>query len=742
MSHTVVVGRAADADFSLAFDTVSRYHCQFVFEDEDIWIEDLNSTHGTYLNERRLPPGERTRLQPGESVTLADEVVLDRDLIVSLRPDSVSLNKDQVSTEHVGTDSSADSLSGESSGPEEPSPRPGTPASFQKESKEADGGFEGIDLRPLFREWLESPRPQLLSAVLGGVLLLVIALLSWGGWEYYTFRARAGHVQSTIEVIEQAEASRLSDGSQTGYQELEAYHETVQPALQDLENDISALEGARVAGLLFGDWHEEVRQEASTLRREYGAQLDAVERVLEHASDDYQEADALKASSQSLVDRVKQEIGPQDDTDALQAWRNQVREKKSEIAQVSNRIETEKRATVFSGLSESLRKEMYQEMDRDLEESRNRLTAVDRSLAAAIQYQNDHMQDLRIQGAQLVDRSDGISAVYETLQPLTQDLSRELRPLRESIQVMEQPVVNNPLGEDVTALSILTDIDPMTGQVITSMRDLIDLVTNIENELNELKNRVGSLRETARRFRSTPTRSNAIEFRSRADAARAYVRERRDLLDPVQQRVNNVRGRIDTISQLRSRVSVQAAQDILRRFLEASYSVIELVERPIRVWEGEIDSAIQQLNAIGVWEDRYREILSSLSEGSRTAARDFDEPQDASPPPPDPNGGEESSEVFVAVEESPELIGGMDALYDKVGYPDFARRAGIEGRVVVQFVVDEEGNVTDPQVSSSPHDSLSEEAVRALSQMQFTPGRQRGNAVRVQMALPVMFGLN
>lgn len=121
---------------------------------------------------------------------------------------------------------------------------------------------------------------------------------------------------------------------------------------------------------------------------------------------------------------------------------------------------------------------------------------------------------------------------------------------------------------------------------------------------------------------------------------------------------------------------------------------------------------------------------------------DFDESLDSGPPPAEEEEEEEEEEIFVAVEESPELIGGMDALYEEVSYPDFARRAGIEGRVVVQFVVDEEGNVTDPRALSSPHSSLEEEAIRAVSQMKFTPGKQRDRAVRVQMSLPVMFELN
>ena len=48
---------------------------------------------------------------------------------------------------------------------------------------------------------------------------------------------------------------------------------------------------------------------------------------------------------------------------------------------------------------------------------------------------------------------------------------------------------------------------------------------------------------------------------------------------------------------------------------------------------------------------------------------------------------------FVVVERMPEPIGGMQAIYDRVKYPEIARRAGIEGRVVLQFIVDETGRL-------------------------------------------------
>ena len=97
--------------------------------------------------------------------------------------------------------------------------------------------------------------------------------------------------------------------------------------------------------------------------------------------------------------------------------------------------------------------------------------------------------------------------------------------------------------------------------------------------------------------------------------------------------------------------------------------------------------------------------------------------------------------MFDVVETQPELIGGLPALQARVEYPEFARRARIEGQVVVQFVVDERGNVVDPVVLRSPNDLLSEAALKAVRESRFTPGQQRGRPVKVRFAVPVTFRL-
>lgn len=111
------------------------------------------------------------------------------------------------------------------------------------------------------------------------------------------------------------------------------------------------------------------------------------------------------------------------------------------------------------------------------------------------------------------------------------------------------------------------------------------------------------------------------------------------------------------------------------------------------------------------------------------------------PPPPPPAEEEEEEDFFVVVEEMPELIGGLGELQQKIRYPEMARRAGIEGRVFIQFIVNEQGEVENPQVMRGIGGGADEEALRVVSQAKFKPGMQRGRPVRVQYSLPIFFRL-
>ena len=115
-------------------------------------------------------------------------------------------------------------------------------------------------------------------------------------------------------------------------------------------------------------------------------------------------------------------------------------------------------------------------------------------------------------------------------------------------------------------------------------------------------------------------------------------------------------------------------------------------------------------------------------------------------PPPDDEVPEPSEpDVFVIVEQPPVLIPseaeGMRALQQCIRYPEMAKRAGIQGRVFVQFVVDETGRVTEPVVARGIGGGADEEALRCVREAAFTPGLQRGREVKVRFSLPITFRL-
>lgn len=121
------------------------------------------------------------------------------------------------------------------------------------------------------------------------------------------------------------------------------------------------------------------------------------------------------------------------------------------------------------------------------------------------------------------------------------------------------------------------------------------------------------------------------------------------------------------------------------------------------------------------------------------AELDLDEALDLPPPPPEEE--EEVEDFFVAVEEMPELLGSLQDLQGKADYPDMARKAGVEGMVVVQFIVNEQGRVENPVVVRGIGAGCDEEALRVVKQAQFKPGKQRGKPVRVQYSVPIIFRL-
>ena len=110
-------------------------------------------------------------------------------------------------------------------------------------------------------------------------------------------------------------------------------------------------------------------------------------------------------------------------------------------------------------------------------------------------------------------------------------------------------------------------------------------------------------------------------------------------------------------------------------------------------------------------------------------------------PPPPPSNTQDDEEYFVAVEDMPQLIGGIESIQRNVIYPDLAIRAGVQGRVFVMAYVNTEGTVTRVEIIKGIGAGCDEAAITAVMKAKFLPGKQRGRAVKVKVSIPVVFRL-
>lgn len=103
-------------------------------------------------------------------------------------------------------------------------------------------------------------------------------------------------------------------------------------------------------------------------------------------------------------------------------------------------------------------------------------------------------------------------------------------------------------------------------------------------------------------------------------------------------------------------------------------------------------------------------------------------------------------EIFEVVEKNPEFsyngMSLMQYLGKSIKYPTIAQETGIQGRVIVQFVVNKDGSIVDVKVVRGVDPYLDKEAIRVISTMpKWKPGEQRGKPVRCKFTVPVMFKL-
>ncbi len=105
------------------------------------------------------------------------------------------------------------------------------------------------------------------------------------------------------------------------------------------------------------------------------------------------------------------------------------------------------------------------------------------------------------------------------------------------------------------------------------------------------------------------------------------------------------------------------------------------------------------------------------------------------------NPDNEGEKYLAFAEKMPAPIGGLEAIYKTIRYPEIAKKAGVEGKVYALAFINENGTVDKVQIIKGIGAGCDEEVIRAVSAAKFTPGMKEGKPVKVKLSIQIKFKL-
>lgn len=215
------------------------------------------------------------------------------------------------------------------------------------------------------------------------------------------------------------------------------------------------------------------------------------------------------------------------------------------------------------------------------------------------------------------------------------------------------------------------------------------------------------------------------------------------------------------LSKLQEKKTETKKEEVEKIIKQPEQKVVEVKQNTIKFTEPVIkkDDEVKEentlLNMDDLNKDNRRTADESYDKGTNERQEDYGaqtiaEPEvDKTPPPPppapdpEPETKVEENKVYDVVEQQPAFNGNINQwLASNLKYPPVAAENGIEGRVIVQFVVGKDGSIHSAQVVRGVDSSLDKEALRVVNSMpKWVPGKQNGQAVNCKFTLPVVFRL-
>jgi pSer/pThr/pTyr-binding forkhead associated (FHA) protein len=593
----LVIGREPPADVVLADPRVSTRHAKVIPQGDCVFLKDLGSTNGTFVNGRPISVATVTR---GDSVSLGS-LPVDVFRIVGGHPATTPRAPGEMGASiPLGTP-------GGQIQPPEPV-RPPTPAR-----------------RPL------SALAKRNLAIAAGVAVLAAGVGFW----YYTarraFEAHAGRLQSALARLEDGRQAWLPDPVQPPQgaldsQAVAAYVATVKSGAPGINDTIQRLrDGEGTSFWLPRRRSEMAASGASRLALEEEAARDAEAALSPLASTASSTSEAL-ATAHSLYEKATGALSPQSDSSDFRGAAEEMVRSGKAIASTRTAVGTLLDGSPQGGRPEAFRRGLLVGFVQSLTTAEARAKGRGASLQQADVALGEHKGRMLAAVAEGADLLERLNAVARQLAPAVRTAYEQTQPLLQMIRQAEEPLPGTEVldlmgavtgrgsgGGAGSPLGLMRAVSPETGMTIDVLKATCGTIETLHDEAAGLSQAADRLIPAVHGFSSERSRAAMLQVAQAAPEAAAYFDSRKGLFDPAIEKLAELRRRAGTFRSAAFRVPVPLARDMLLTIVDGATAFLNTAEEPFQSARASMETTANALRQVESMENQYVQRLRDLA---------------------------------------------------------------------------------------------------------------------------------
>lgn len=438
------------------------------------------------------------------------------------------------------------------------------------------------------------------------VSALIAVLFLWFAFTCITYLKLNWQIQHNAGYLDERISAVLNKDLVT-FQNIDAYLESDEQ-LDALKYSSYSIQNSTSINFIFSNRVDSLLAYAKKIEDRYKSHADGIQTVQTNVKDHHEQTDNVQNIVLSTFQEATNSLSVNTELSSIRSKMNSVRQERNNITQLKNSFKREISSTEINSPYNSVQIKIYNSFIEELEFQSVQLAELHKALEEIERYELNQQQLMNEVARSFYSSSGGINIVYKQFQPLTQNLSRQIKPVRDGVRILERSILPG-----FSALGLLRRVDPVSAQAISLISDVSTQIVRIENEINSLVRNILPMREISGRYSSNKTRQNAVQLQNQAKKTALYLEGKRNLFDPVYEKIIEADNQIARLNQAIYNINNANARNILLDFTGSASRMLNQVGQPIENYKSTINVTISDLKEIENLDDGYSRTIENFT---------------------------------------------------------------------------------------------------------------------------------